>query len=292
MKSSVFKEVSPLRDKDCLLVFSRTKKSFTYPIHIHNVYELNYIQNAKGASRIVGNTISEIDDYELALITNTELEHAWLDGEMVKDNRDIKEITIQFHPDLFKSLLNKNQFKMLAKLFEDASRGVSFSKETILKLVPQIEAFTKPESGLLSVVNLIVLLDALSRDSNYEILSTSVNTTKQGQDDRIEKAFQFINDNYQQSISLNDVASLVGMTDVAFSRFIKQRTGKNFIDILNDLRIAKVIQQLINTTETISQICYSCGFNNISNFNRLFLQKKSCTPREFRQNYWKNRIRL
>jgi len=92
-------------------------------------------------------------------------------------------------------------------------------------------------------------------------------------------------ENYEKEIKLKDISDLIGMTEVAFSRFLKKRTGRNFIDSLNDIRLGHAARLLIDTTYSISEICTNCGFNNLSNFNRIFKKKKGCTPREFRENY-------
>ena len=107
---------------------------------------------------------------------------------------------------------------------------------------------------------------------------------------RIGKLYGFLEKNYQQDIRLNEVATLIDMSEVAFCRFIKQRTGKTFIETLNDIRIGHAVRLLINTTKTVSEICHSCGFNNLSNFNRLFQKKKKYTPSELRRRYAKSRI--
>ena len=86
-------------------------------------------------------------------------------------------------------------------------------------------------------------------------------------------------------MTLAEVAKLAGMTEVSFSRFFKNRSGKTFIDSLNDIRLGHASRMLIDTTHSISEIAYNCGFNNISNFNRIFKKKKGCTPKEFKEGY-------
>jgi AraC-type DNA-binding domain-containing proteins len=80
------------------------------------------------------------------------------------------------------------------------------------------------------------------------------------------------------------------MSPVSFSRFFKLRTGKNLSDYIIDIRLGHAARLLVDSTDTISEICYECGFNNISNFNRIFKKKKSMTPKEFRQLYKKNKV--
>jgi AraC-like DNA-binding protein len=95
--------------------------------------------------------------------------------------------------------------------------------------------------------------------------------------------------NYTQEIRLGQLADMVGMSEVAFSRFFRLRTSKSVTDYLLDIRIGNAIRLLVDSTQSISEICYSCGFNNLSNFNRIFRKRKDCTPKEFRENYNKKK---
>jgi AraC-like DNA-binding protein len=81
------------------------------------------------------------------------------------------------------------------------------------------------------------------------------------------------------------------MTEVAFSRFFKSRTGQTFIDMLNEIRLGHASRMLIETTNNITEIAYKCGFNNMSNFNRIFKKRKNCTPKEFRDTYAQSGVR-
>jgi AraC-like DNA-binding protein len=80
------------------------------------------------------------------------------------------------------------------------------------------------------------------------------------------------------------------MPPTSFSRFLKKRTGKTFIEVLNEIRLGYVSRMLIDTNLTIANIAYKCGFNNMSNFNRTFKIKKQCTPNEFRETYSTGKI--
>ena len=91
-------------------------------------------------------------------------------------------------------------------------------------------------------------------------------------------------------MEVSDVAGLVGMCEVSFSRFFKKRTAKTFVEYLNDFRLGIATRMLINTTQSINEICEESGFNNLSNFNRIFKKKKGCTPKQFRENFSKTKI--
>ena len=289
--SNIFREVTPLSAEDCFVIRSRVKSEFNYPVHVHPEFELNYIENAPGAQRLIGDSLEEIGDYELCLIGNENLEHAWMNGSC--DSKDIFEITIQFHKDLFfESMLSKRQFHSVAIMFENAKKGIVYSRETILKVRDLLHKLCKNEEGFHSVIDLLNILQTLSEDKNSRILATSTFANRDDSSDsrRIQKVIDYLHENYQKEIHLADVAGHVHMSEVSFSRFMKKRTGKNYIEYLNDLRLGIASRHLIDTTKTVAEISYECGFNNLSNFNRIFKKRKGVTPKEFRESYTKMRI--
>lgn len=285
MKDSILREVTPLSKRDCFMIFSRVKQNFTFPIHVHAEFELNFIENGAGAKRVVGDSIEDIGDLELTLIAGSNLEHGWLDNKCTSE--EINEITIQFHGDLFNNeLLEKNQFRSVKEMFEKAVYGVTFSPQIIEEIKDRLYSLAAESEGAHSVLKLFGILYDLSLSPMRELSSRAFYEEEQHYDSRrIERAYNFMQLNYSKEIRLADVANLVGMTEVAFSRFIKQRTGRNFIDSLNDLRIGHATRMLVDTTHSVAEISMVCGFNNLSNFNRIFKKKKGCTPREFRENY-------
>lgn len=143
------------------------------------------------------------------------------------------------------------------------------------------------KSGFDSILELMSILHDLSLSGNMRTLS---NSTFSGENvnynsRRIEKVFAHMQDHYDKEINLEGVSKLAGMSEVSFSRFIKKRTGKTFIESLNEIRLGHASRSLISTSNTISEIAYKCGFNNLSYFNRVFKTKNGCTPKEFRGNY-------
>ncbi|HUS02747.1 MAG TPA: AraC family transcriptional regulator [Chitinophagaceae bacterium] len=291
MKASLLKEITPLTQNDCFSLLSRTVSSFNYPLHYHEEFELNFIQNAKGAKRVIGDHIEEIGNLELVLI-GANLQHAWFTHKC-KSN-EIKEITIQFHRDLFdEKFLQRNQMGLIRTMFERSLRGILFSNETVKAIQPRLIGLTQ-KHGFDSVLELISILHDLSASKQHKVLSNISFSNKESlsyNSRRVEKIMQYINNNFDRNITLNDAAKIAGMTEVAFSRFFKVRTGKTFVETLNDVRLGNASRMLIDTTQSISEVAYKCGFNNMSNFNRVFKKKKVCTPKEFRGTYNSSDIR-
>jgi AraC-like DNA-binding protein len=284
MNKDIMREITPLTQNDCFTIFSKEKKEFSFPLHYHDEFELSFIRNARGAKRIVGDNIEVVDDLELILI-GPNLYHSWFTHQCKSE--EIKEITIQWHKDLLDDkFLCRNQLNFIRSMFERASRGISFSRETIKTLSPRILSL-KEKSGFDSVLELMSILHDLSISRNMRTLSNAafVNEQFSYNSRRIEKAFQYMYNNYDKTVTLAEVARLVNMTEVSFSRFIKKRTGNTFIDSLNEIRLGHASKKLIDTTHSIAEISFHCGFNNISNFNRIFKKKKGCTPKEFRESF-------
>lgn len=285
MKAPLVKEITPLTQNDCFSVFYRTKSTFDFPLHYHEEFELNFVQNGKAARRVIGDHMEDISELELVLI-GPNLQHTWYPH--LCTSKEIKEITIQFHRDLFdEKFLHRNQMSLIRTMLENSLRGILFSKQTIKEVMPRLYMLTQKQ-GFDSVLELLSILDFLSTSKNQKLLSNTSFSTKEilsYSSRRVEKIMQYLNKNFDADISLKDAAKIAGMTEVSLSRFFKVRTGQSFIDTLNDVRLGNASRMLIDTTQSIGEIAYKCGFNNMSNFNRVFKRKKLCTPKQFRETY-------
>jgi AraC-like DNA-binding protein len=120
--------------------------------------------------------------------------------------------------------------------------------------------------------------------------SSFAHSSKSGESNRVQKVKQYIHDHYAESLTLADLAELVGMSPVAFSRFFRQRTGRTLSEYIVDIRLGYAARMLVDSAKNISEICYECGFNNLSNFNRTFKAKRHYTPRDFRAMFKKNKV--
>ena len=242
------------------------------------------MENAKGVKRIVGDSVEEIDDWELVLI-GPNIPHAWFTH---KCKTELYEITIQFHRDLFHEVfLKRTQLNALRVLFEQSLKGVLFSKDIIQQLAPRIKEL-EHKTGFDSVIELMAILNELSLAPGSRCLSgeKTYNAEYIYMDSvRMEKLIEFMNVNFNRPVRLGEAAALVNMAETAFSRFFKTKTGINFVDFLNDIRLSHAARLLIDTKEPVTEIAVSCGFTNISNFNRTFKREKGLTPKDFRAKH-------
>jgi len=289
--TKVFTEITRLSDKDCFYIVERHKTEFTYPLHRHKEFELNFIQNGKGVRRIVGDSVEEIGDYELVLVGGEELEHVWEQGSC--QSKDIREITIQFSGDIFGSeLLSKNQFASIQRMLRRAEYGLSFPLSTIMKVYSILDDIANDNERFVQFLKSLYILYELSVSEGVRVLASSsfAHSPRKVESRRVEKVRQYIDEHYSDQLKLADLAALVGMNPVSFSRFFHQRTGRTLSEYIVDIRLGHAARMLVDTSKTVSEICYGCGFNNLSNFNRTFKARRNCTPRDFRAMYKKNKV--
>lgn len=287
----IIHEITPLMGKDVLYIADRHKKEFTYPIHNHSVYELNFVENAKGVRRIVGDSQEVIGDYDLCLITSPDLEHVWEQNEC--HSGDIREITVQFDFSMSdETLFGRNPYASITRMMQEAKKGLSFPLQAIMKVYGMLDTLSSVKDGFYAVQQFLTILYELSRCDNARTLASSSYAKVTVEDDsrRILKVKNFISKNYMDELRLPELASLAGMSSSAFSRFFKLHTGRNISEYIIDLRLGYAARMLVDTAESISEIGFDCGFNNLSNFNRIFKKKKGCSPSEFRESYHKTRI--
>lgn len=292
METRVLREITPLGDNDFMYVADRRKKEFDFPIHQHEIFELNFVAGASGCRRVVGDSSEVIGDLDLVLITSPDLEHGWEQHECKSD--DIHEVTVQFHLDFDSpsSPFRTNPYKSIYRMLTRAKRGLAFPVEAILLVYHRLVRLSTIEEGFLAVQEFFSMLYELSKFDDARELATSsfAKVEIESESKRILKVKNYIDGHYKDEMSLEQLAELVGMTPTAFSRYFKQRTGKNLSEYIVDIRLGHAARRLVDTTDSVSEICWTTGFNTLSNFNRLFRKRKGCNPTEFREKYQKTKV--
>ena len=274
------KEITPLSTEDLFIVLNHPDAKFDYPVHHHSDFELNLVIGSYG-ERIVGDSVENISELDLVM-TGPNVPHAWFGA----DDEKRHVVTIQFSEKFIDStLLEKRLFKNIKELLYESRRGIVFTRETQEKMKEKILILTKLQ-GFQTVLAFFSILHELSV-SDHRILTSnkfdSQDIVRTSKSRRIAKVCEYIEANYQKQIKLHDVATLVNMSESAFSHFFKKRTRCTYTDYLINMRIAKSCQLLSETTQTVAEICYLCGFENMSNFMRIFKKKKNVSPAKYRE---------
>lgn len=182
--------------------------------------------------------------------------------------------------------MNKRLFTPIKKLLIDSRQGLQFYGSDAERIKDEILELTRIQ-GFQTATMFLNILNSLAQAPRRKLVSNmyeSENLIHESKSRRISKVCRHIAENISHKITLSDAAKLVNMSDSAFSHFFKKQTGIAFITYVNNLRVAKACNLLANTNLSASEICYDCGFNNKSNFIRLFSKRKNMTPIEYRNH--------
>lgn len=253
--------------------------------HYHPEYEIALTLNSQG-QRYVGDNIENYHELDMAFL-GPHLPHTWSSSPAVIGKPQkvfVAQIPVRWLENLMLSMPDLADFKPLLEL---SRRGIKFSEDTVKK---SAKIFAKMQQANASqrFIGLLEIFQLMLDDKDKQVLSSNgynVSVTSDASTDKLDKVIRYIHENYTGKLPAAKVASLIHMSTNHFHRFFKQRTEQTFTEVVNQLRISKACSLLINSQRPIATISDTCGFNNIANFNRRFLQFKGMRPKEFRQIY-------
>lgn len=263
--------------------FLEIKKYQTFRSHVN--FEIALIENCTG-KRFIGDHIEEFEGTELVLMASY-LPHCWQYYKTRDALIPAHAIIVHFFPDfLGQELLQKPEARPLGQLFADASKGILFSGETLVKAKMILQEMLY-EKGLTRSALMLQLLDVMAQSTSARILSSpGFNIIESSSEaNKINHIFEHIFKNFRNSISLEEVAAIIPMSSAAFCRFFKSKTGRTLTDFIKEVRIGHAAKLLLEGTHNVSEACYNSGYNNISNFNKHFKEIKGVSPKEFVKRY-------
>lgn len=275
--------------RSAIKVKLREVPHFTYPWHFHSEFELLYVIEGTGTSFVADN-IEKFEVGDLVLM-GSNLPHFWRSDEthFVQNNLNVRYIVIQFPDNLLRDQIsNYPEFYLIGNLLERSSRGIRFSKKIATKIAPKIKKASKTK-GIERILLLFKILDLLSKTDDCKPLAGELYRQENHNftSDRLIRVMHFLNTNYLNKIELGKVAAIANLHPSAFCRYFKAKSGKSLSEFVNDLRISYACRLIIEDKLSISQICFECGFNNLSNFNRSFKKHTGFTPSNYFREFHK-----
>jgi AraC-like DNA-binding protein len=235
--------------------------------HFHPEIELVYVDKGKG-KRHIGNHLSYFNNSQLILLGADLPHHGFTDRLTAKGSETI----VQFKPDfLGNTFFNIPEMSNITSLFERAKKGILYKPETKKTVGPKIESLVNLD-GFDRISKLLEILNDLALAEDYTLLNADgfAFETEPQDSAKIDIIFKHINSNFQEHITLEEIADKVSMTIPAFCRYFKKATGKTFTKLVNEYRVVHATKLLSESQKSITDICYECGFNNFSHFNKLF----------------------
>lgn len=98
---------------------------------------------------------------------------------------------------------------------------------------------------------------------------------------QLKTVLEYMESSYNKQITLEDISAAVNMSPKYFCRFFQEMTHRTPIDYLNYYRIERACYQILTSDQTITEIAYSSGFNDLSYFIKTFKKYKGTTPKKY-----------
>jgi len=265
-----------------------------YPhLHRHKEIQITWIQRGEG-TLIAGNNMHDYAPGEIYLL-GANLPHVFKSAPEYFNTENgacIKALTIFFNMDGgLSSMFNLPELKTFKAFLLQHEKGFKVPASKFEEVAEQMNN-VKCSNGSTQIIYFLELLNTICRiDAKLEPLSSygSFPSISENEGIRIGNIYNFIMQNYGSPITLEDVARTAFMTPESFCRYFKKHTGHTFIGFLNQVRVNEACKRLTtHKFESISTIAYNCGFNSITNFNRVFKTVIGSSPREYQDNYFNN----
>ena len=264
-----------------------------HPWHYHSEYQIIYLPESTGI-RFVASHIEPYGPGDMVMVGGN-LPHFWQnedcsysEGSLLRTNR----IVVQFPHDFLKpNIETYPEFQSIRNLLLRSEKGIRFLPPHNVE-IGEMLLDLPGLSGLRQIIRFIEILDHMAQITNYKLLASDAfqPTRLDISDNRLIKVMRFLTYKHQKQISLEEVAEIAGMHPTAFCRYFKDKTGKQLSVYLNELRIGFSCKLLIKGTMQVSQVCYETGFNNLSNFNRIFKSVTGLTPTQIGRASCRERV--
>ncbi|WP_316813151.1 AraC family transcriptional regulator [Pedobacter heparinus] len=277
-----------LQDDQSYNILKVDRPFFVVPWHLHPEIEIMSIVKGEG-SRFVGDSIENFGAGDLVMI-GSNLPHCWKNAAQHFEPNSVcsaEARVILFKEKTFgNEFFNIRELKNMREMFKLAQRGICFNGRTTALIAEKInEAYL--QNGAKRFISFLDILNDLAESKEFRLLSSiGYKTSAFGSDvQRLNKIINYLMENFQQPITLDEVAAHAYMSPTSFCRYFKGHTNKTVVRFLNELRIGYARKLLIENKDNISDIHYICGFQNASNFYEQFKKIVGCSPLQFRKQH-------
>jgi AraC-like DNA-binding protein len=266
-------------------------KYYPTPWHYHPELEIVLVTESTG-KRFIGNHISDFKPGNLAFL-GPNIPHTYRNEDRYyEDGSELRAKSIVIHfaeNSLGADFLSLPEASLLNKLIEESAYGLEIHGKTNQKISNRLHDIISL-SGLKRWICLVeILLDiAVAKKDTARITPAPYTGYNEKESTRLCNVLNWVVANLGNNMTLNDAANIAQMNPNAFSRFFSLRTRKTFSEFIIELRLQKAARLLIETDMPVTEICFECGYNNVSNFNRQFLNYYNLNPVKYKKGFLKN----
>ncbi|NEM97710.1 AraC family transcriptional regulator [Pontibacter burrus] len=291
MKVIPFKIPKPSRE---LIRYQVDCQPYFYDkLHQHPEVQLSCILEGEG-KLIVGDYIGRFGPGDIFLLAQN-VPHVFRSDDVYyqpEEGKQSHSIIVFFDLRAFgKEFWASEELQEVKGFFEHLNGCYRVLVEGRNEFIAQVQQL-QYKNKLEKVVGSLHLVDVLMHKATLQRLNLAdqMQNLSEREGKRMEQVLQFLVAESHRQLSLEEVASVANMSREAFCRFFKDRTRKTLVTFLNELRVSNACQALLHSDQTIASIAFTCGFSNLSHFNRVFIKTIGSTPREFRRQTTINKV--
>jgi AraC-like DNA-binding protein len=284
MKAS-FEKVA-VESSSSFFVFERRDPGFPFNWHYHPEFELTLIVDSRG-QRLVGDSVEEYGPGDLVLL-GPDLPHSWRSFSTGSENEHHLAVVAQFRQECFgEKFFHAPELHDVARLLSQAARGLAFGNTATGR---RVASYLVEISGISPARRLVTLLSALvdlAAEKNCSGLSSGgpKPMPRPTASRRIDAICEYLETHHRQEVDFAALSSRFHMDQASLCRLFKRATGRTMTEYLNEIRVAAAAQLLVNTDESLIDICFQVGYGNYSHFSRQFKRLKGCNPQSLRRKF-------
>jgi AraC-like DNA-binding protein len=258
-------------------VHARAAGTFDFAWHAHDEFELTIIAAGSGR-RFCGDGGAPYQPGDIALYG------PWLPHTYASDTAGEQRAYVVHFPSSFsQAWCSASEFAGVAALLDRARAGVAVRRPR--PRLRECVAALVDSDGPRQTLALLHLLLVLAEDDTAATLATAVPGRRTASAPALTAVIGYLERNFQQPVSRDDVAAAAAMSPSSVSRLLRQQMGTSVTDYVLSLRLSAACRELVDTDDTIATIAHRCGFANLAYFNRQFRRRQGMTPRAYRRAF-------
>jgi len=279
----------PASHDKTIMVQTEDMPHFYTHLHRHKEIQLTWIQEGEG-TLVAGMNMHLFHAREIYLF-GANMPHVFKsDPEYFSgdSNKKIRTVTVFFNPtDKLAALFDLPEMRTVQHFLDAYNCGFKVPQQLFSDVSDRLTALLHSD-GIDQLMQFLQLLKALSDVKDLEPLTvdTFPKSINDNEGMRVASIYNYIIQNYNKDLTLEEVAEQAFMTPHAFCRYFKKHTRYTLVSFLNKVRINEACKQLMSGSHNgIASIAYGCGFNSIANFNRVFKSITGKSPRNYKEQY-------
>ena len=279
-KNPILESISPnFGDSVSIQMYPEATNDFAPMWHFHPEIEIVYVNGGHG-KRHIGNHISHYSNGDLVVI-GSNLPHFGFTNRLTGNKSEVVVHIKEGFPG--KGIFSIPEMAPIENLFIKSKQGIIFTSETKHKVGAMMEGLLDLPS-FERMIEFFKILKILGESKDYKLLNVEnvVLESKPQDTQRLDIVYALVRNEFTRPIPLSEVAEAISMSEQSFSRYFRNKTGKTFTQFVNEYRLVHAEKLLSEKHLSITNICYECGFNNFSHFNKKFKAFTGKSPSQYR----------